>query len=122
MKKIGVLTVVTAVLLMGCATTKVSNRCLTYTIHGDDVSWKPIKFYQNTTNQLFIEIPRTTNYIPNLEVVDTEFDQPYKINYSFDKTTYRFRVEDNHDEYLLYRASPDGVERDNVYISCNHKN
>jgi len=109
--------------LVGCATEQISDRCQRYNISGDNVTWKPIKFSQSESAQniLYIEIPKTANYIPKLEVVDVEFDQPYKIDYTFNNQTHRFEVEDNHDQYLLYRETYDGMEKEKVYLTCNRQ-
>lgn len=119
MKKL--LIIFISILLTACATTQLSDRCKSYTISGDDVAWKPTKFYQSKSSQniLYIEIPDTVRYYPKLEVIDTEFDQPYKTDYSFDPLTHRFKVTDNYDKYLLYRDSSDGLEKEKVYITCN---
>lgn len=108
-------------MLNGCATPQISNKCETYTLTGDIGSqWTPTKFYQaESANILYIEIPKTAYYIPTLEVIDTEFNQPYKVEYTFDNNTYKFKVRDNYDTYLLYRSSADGLEQDKVYITCN---
>jgi hypothetical protein len=123
MCKLITLNLVFVIGLIGCATNGVANRCLTYTVSGDHVDWSPTKFYQSkeSENLLYIEIPKTIKYLPTIEVVDTEFDQPYKIDYSFDKTTHRFKVADNHDEYLMYREDPDGLEKNKIYITCNRR-
>lgn len=107
--------------ISGCATTQVSDRCLSYTISGGDYPWRPTNFYRTESNQnrLYIQIPQSARYIPQLEVIDTEFDQPYKIDYTFDSLTHRFSVEDNHDQYLLYRKTYDELEKEEVYITCN---
>ncbi len=112
---------VLVIFITGCATQHISERCQSYSISGGSYPWAPTKFYQSESNQnqLYIEIPKTVSYIPKLEVVDTEFDQPYKIDYTFDNKTYRFKVEDNHEEYLLYRHSYDGFQREEIYITCN---
>jgi len=109
------------VILAGCATNKIGDRCTSYTISGDSVDWLPTKFYQSkeSDNLLYIEIPKTIKYLPIIEVVDTEFDQPYKIDYSFDSTMHRFKVTDNYNLYLMYREDPDGLEKNKVYIACN---
>jgi poly(3-hydroxyalkanoate) synthetase len=121
MKKLFI--ILTCGLLFGCATEQISNRCQRYVTSGENVDWKPIKFYQSESSQniLYIEIPKTANYIPKLEVIDTEFDQPYKIDYTFDNTTHRFKVEDNHDQYLLYRETYDGIQKDSVYVACDRE-
>lgn len=107
--------------LLGCATQKISDRCQRYDISGDSVDWAPTKFYQSESSQniLYIQIPKTANYLPKLEVIDTEFDQPYKVDYIFDAKNSWFKVEDNNDKYLLYRETYDGMQRDKVYISCD---
>ena len=108
------------ILFSGCATEQMSNRCVTYTTSGDtSVSWAPIEYYQ-AESMLYIEIPKTANYIPSLEIIDTEFDQRYKVDYTFDKDTYKFKIQDNYNEYMLYRDSYDEIEHDRVYIKCNH--
>lgn len=109
------------VVMVGCATHKVANRCLSYTIGGDSVDWSPTKFYQSreSDNLLYIEIPETIKFLPIIEVVDTEFDQPYKIGYSFDNSTHRFKVADNYNQYLMYREGPDCLEKNKIYITCN---
>jgi len=107
-------------LFSGCATEQIANRCLTYTTSGDtSVSWAPIEYYQSES-MLYIEIPKTANYIPSLEIIDTEFDQRYKVDYSFDNKTYKFKVKDNFAKYLLYRDSYDEITHNRVYITCNH--
>jgi hypothetical protein len=107
--------------LVGCATEQLTDRCQKYVISSGNYSWRPVKFYQSKSsqNRLYIEIPKTVQYIPKLEVIDTEFDQPYKIDYTYDELTHRFSVEDNHDQYLLYRKSYDSLEKEEVYITCN---
>lgn len=107
--------------LSACATRNVSNKCLTYTLTGDiNSQWAPTKFYQvESMNILYIEIPKTVYYIPTLEVIDTEFNQPYTVEYNFDNDRHQFKVRDNYDKYLLYRSSADGLEQDKVYISCD---
>jgi hypothetical protein len=112
-----------ALLAGGCASVKVSDRCLTYSASGDtSVSWAPIEYYQaESPDMLYIAISKTSNYIPSLEIIDTEYNQPYKVDYTFDNNTYMFKVKDNYDEYLLYRDSYDGIEHDRIYVRCNRQ-
>jgi hypothetical protein len=107
--------------LVGCATGQLTDRCQKYIISSGSYPWRPVKFYQSKSsqNRLYIEIPKTVQYIPKLEVIDTEFDQPYKIDYTYDELTHRYSVEDNHDQYLLYRKSYDGLEKEEIYIKCD---
>lgn len=116
-----IITAFLPILQLGCASTEIANRCLSYTISGDSVNWRPTKFYQSESSQnlLYIQIPATVAYVPKVEIVDQEFDQPYKIDYTFNNITHQFKVEDNHDEYLLYRETYDGLHKDKVYITCN---
>ena len=121
MYKLITLILVLVTVLAGCAASQMANRCQTYTISGDNVDWSPTKFYQSTEseNLLYIEIPKTIKYPPTIEIVDSEFDQPYTVDYSFDKATHRFKVTDNYDKYLMYREDPDGLEKNKIYITCN---
>ncbi|MCC2644927.1 MAG: hypothetical protein K0R94_705 [Burkholderiales bacterium] len=116
-----VLLIFLSVNLISCATQQLTNKCQKYVISGGNYPWGPVKFYQSESgqNRLYIEISKTARYIPELEVIDTEFDQPYKIDYTFDDLTHRFNVEDNHDKYLLYRDSYDSIEKNEIYITCD---
>lgn len=115
------LLIILAFSVTSCATEQLTDRCQKYIISSNSYAWGPMKFYQSESsqNRLYIEIPKTARYIPKLEVMDTEFDQPYKIDYTYDDLTHRFSVEDNHDQYLLYRETYDSIEKDQIYITCN---
>lgn len=119
MKIVVKLAVVCTIILTGCATTQSANRCVTYTIRGDrNIAWYPTRFLQKDNN-LIIEIPSTSNYVPMLAIIDTEFDQRIKVDYTFDVATHSYIVRDNYDKYILYRDSFDGVINDKIYITCN---
>jgi hypothetical protein len=108
-------------ILGGCATMQTSNRCLTYTTRGaTSEEWAPTKYYQ-TESKLIIQLSAYVKYTPTLEVVDTEFGQPYKIDYTYDLQTQRITVEDNYDEYILSRKEYDELSVNRVYIRCNRE-
>lgn len=119
MKKLLLNLSIVTLLLNGCAShTFHSDQCVTYTISGASVDWKPTNFYQEESS-LYIEIPPTVDYVPTLEVIDPEFDQRYKVHYSYDENTHQFKVKDNYDEYILERKDADEITTDRVYIKCN---
>lgn len=110
-------------LISGCASTytKTSNHCLTYTISGDkSEEWTPIDFYQDEAeNKLYMQLPKYINYVPTLRVMDTEYDQPYKVDYRYNKDTHQLEVRDNYDQYVLTRDAYDDLSQDEVYVTCN---
>lgn len=110
-------------LISGCASTytKTSNHCLTYTISGDkSEEWTPIDFYQDEAeNKLYIQLPKYINYVPTLRVMDTEYDQPYTVDYKYNKATHQLEVRDNYDQYVLTRNAYDDLSPDKVYVTCN---
>ncbi len=109
-----------SVVLFGCSSVqyRTSERCLTYSIDGDSVSWKPVKFYQDQ-DSLYIQLPESTNFVPKLSVLDQEFDQRTSIPYTYNPTTKTFRVKDNYNEYLLTRRDVEEFYEDKVAIKCN---
>ena len=113
---------ITSILISGCSTMKTSDRCLTYTTSGaTGEEWAPTKYYQSES-MLFMQLPAYVQYTPTIEVMDKEFDQPYKIAFKFNPGTHQLEVEDNHDEYILTRKSYDELEDiDRIYIRCNRK-
>ena len=120
LKKIALGTTIVA-LVSGCAAMKTSDRCLTYTTSGaTGEEWAPTKYYQ-TESKLIIQLPAYVRYTPTVEVVDKEFDQSYKIDYTYDPETHRIQVEDNYDEYVLTRKEYDELSADKVYIRCNRE-
>ena len=107
-------------IISGCATS--TDRCVNYSISSNNEAWSPTHFYQKESN-LIIEIPKTINsdFAPELEIEDTEFDQPYKVSYTYDEVAHQYTLKDNYDKYIMYRTTPDGLAKDKVYISCNRK-
>ena len=120
MKKVLVNFIVCSLILTGCSSVKyqTSDRCINYTVTGDKVEWLPIKYYQDQTD-LYMELPISTKFTPQLFVVDTEFNEPSTIPYSYNPETHTLRIQDNYDEYLLTRKDVLGISRDKVYIKCN---
>lgn len=110
-------------LITGCASTytKTSDHCLTYSISGDtNQDWAPMEFYQDLgNNKLYIQLPKYITFVPIVKVVDTEYDQPYKIDYKYDTFKHQIEVQDNYDEYILTRNSYDELFPDNIYLKCN---
>ena len=113
-------------LSISCASNKhtiiKSNKCLGYYITGDDVEWKPIKFFESTRdNKLYIQMPESIKFIPQLQVYDTEFDRPEGIEYTYNPKTKMFRVDGNYDEYVLSRVDKDTTSTDEVDIKCSRE-
>lgn len=120
-KKIIFGALVLSTVISACSTMKTSSRCLTYTISGDSgYEWTPTKFYQSES-MLFMQLPAYTKYIPTVRVMDNEFGQPYKIDYTFNAKTQQIEVQDNYDEYILTREEYDQLSADKVYIRCNRE-
>ncbi len=119
--KILIASTASLMLLSSCATMKTSNKCLTYTTSGSTAQeWSPTKYYQ-TESKLIMQLPDHVRYLPTLEVVDVEFDQPYKVDYTYDSITHRITVDDNYDKYILSRKDNDELSADKVYIRCNRE-
>ncbi len=97
-------------------------QCMSYSVSGDNVEWKPTKFYQAPTEgKLYIQLPSFTNFQPDLYVKDVEFDRPAGIQYTYNPSTHTYRVDDNYDEYILSRIDLDTTYTDEVYIKCNRE-
>ncbi len=119
--KIMIEALIAIALVSGCSTTKTSDRCLSYTTSGaTGEEWSPTKYYQSES-MLYMQLPVYVKYTPTIEVIDNEFNQPYKIGFKFNQATHQLEVEDNHNEYVLTRKSYDELTLDKVYIRCNRE-
>jgi hypothetical protein len=112
---------VLSLILIGCASNKPplikSNTCLSFIVSGDNVEWRPIKF-SRSENSLYIQIPSYIKFIPDLNVIDTDFDQTESVKYTFNSKTNTYRVDDNYAKYVLSRTSDDNSDDKTVYITC----
>lgn len=109
-------------ILGGCSTVQyqTSTRCINYSVTGDDVSWTPIKYYQDKTD-LYMELPESTKFVPKLQVLDTEWDEASTVPYSYNQETHTLRIQDNYDIYVLSRSDALDIHRDKLYVKCNRK-
>lgn len=117
------ISVLSIIFITSCSSTytKISTHCLTYSITGNkSEEWTPTDFYQDeATNMLYMQLPQYINYVPTLRVMDSEYDQPYKVDYKYNKNTGQLEVRDNYDEYVLSRNSYDELYPDDVHVTCN---
>ena len=122
MKKILICSSLVIFLIAGCSSTQYrkSDRCLSYSIAGDNVPWKPKRFYQDESS-LYIEIPSYVKFTPKLNVIDTEYGQRLNIPYTYNPNTHMFRVEDNYNEYILTTRDVEEFYEDSVTIKCNRQ-
>ncbi|RTL11765.1 MAG: hypothetical protein EKK54_06110 [Neisseriaceae bacterium] len=117
-----IMTLLVGLVLTSCSSVPVVKyqQCKTYSISGDNVEWKPVKFYQSASEKkLYIQLPEYANFEPSLFVNDPDFDRPAGVPYTYNKTTHTFRIDDNYDEYILSRTDPDTTSDEIVYIKCN---
>lgn len=113
---------ISGLLVLGCSTTTKYDYCISYTTSYSNVAWKPVTYYQKNGN-LLIQLPKTINpnFIPEVKILDSEFNQEYKIASQYDESNNRIIVRDNYDKYVLSRKSPDELTVDKVYITCNRE-
>ncbi len=116
------LLIATCAIATACSSNPVikTNQCIGYYISGDDVAWKPIKFYQELSEgKLYIQLPPYANFQPDLYVKDVDFDRPAGIPYTYNPSTHTFRIDDNYNEYILSRTDLDTTSIDEVHIKCD---
>lgn len=119
-----ILLIASGIVAIGCSSNPVikTNQCIGYSVTGDDVTWKPIKFYQSQSEgKLYIQLPVYANFQPELFVKDIDFDRPAGTPYTYNPSTHTFRVDDNYDEYILSRTDLDTTSTDEVHIKCNRE-
>lgn len=107
--------------LFACSTTHYDH-CVDYTTSYSTLPFKPITYYQRDGN-LLMQLPTTIDpdFVPEVQIMDKEFDQPYKIDSYFEESSSRLIVKDNYDEYILSRKSPDELTIDKIYVTCNRE-